>query len=181
MSLNCGYIPKDDPSYNFIRAERFIDNCALILSECLKNKENKEMTEKTAFNMMKEENFNFDVKDVISWSNNHDATQYIGHKGYFGDSLTELDLAVYNGNSFTLNAVSVGVSQCFYSIEREKYFGFFLPEDKAKEVEREEKYRPFTVDEIGVICMSYYRFRNKKTKDEYMGMLTGVIRKSTEK
>ena len=37
------------------------------------------MTEKTAFNIkkMKEENFNFNVKDVISWSNNKDAIQYI--------------------------------------------------------------------------------------------------------
>lgn len=141
------------------------------------------MTEKTAFNIKKmkeEENFNFNVKDVISWSNNQDANQYIGHEGYFGDSLSELDLAVYNGNIFTLNVVSVGASQCFYSVERGAYFGFFLPEDKAKEVKKEEKYRPFTVDEIGVICMSYYRFRNKKTKDEYMGMLTGVIRKSAE-
>ena len=53
MSLNCGYIPKDDPSYNFIRAERFVDNRVLILSECLKGKEDKEMTEKTTFNIKK--------------------------------------------------------------------------------------------------------------------------------
>ena len=28
--MNYGYIPKDDPSYNFVRAEKFAENCALI-------------------------------------------------------------------------------------------------------------------------------------------------------
>lgn len=42
--------------------------------------------------------YSFDISKVISWSNREAAQKYLKKKGYFGNSLDDLEIAIINEN-----------------------------------------------------------------------------------
>lgn len=124
----------------------------------------------------------FDRKDLFNWSNVENAKDYISTQGYFGNSISEVDLAVHNEDLFRLTTIFSERSQCFFSYEKGEYFGFFLPADKVKEVKKEKKYRPFKNSKE--LRESFYKdcfccnghsveVENKQTKVRYKLLIIG--------
>ena len=81
--------------------------------------------------------YHFDITKVISWSNREEAKKYLKKKGYFGNSLDELEAAVFNdnfGSCIDLNKISDNVI-CFHiGTDWNDYYqnfayGLFLPKE----------------------------------------------------
>ena len=124
----------------------------------------------------------FDRKDVYSWSNAEDAKQYIGEKGYFGDSIAELDCKIQGAFKNILTdifACDTDRASIPFGNNDEETWSLFIPTDKVKEVE-EKKYRPFetieefvkTIGDIGTIIT--YR-EKKEPSQEMRGIFTGYM------
>ena len=124
----------------------------------------------------------FDRKDVYSWSNAEDAKQYIGEKGYFGDSIAELDCkiqGVFKNILTDIFASDTDRASIPFGNNDEETWSLFIPTDKVKEVE-EKKYRPFetieefvkTIGDIGTIIT--YR-EKKEPSQEMRGIFTGYM------
>ena len=83
-------------------------------------------------------NYSFDPSKVISWSNREDAKKYLKKKGYFGDSLAELEEAVLNdnhGSCIDLNRITDEVSCFVIGTDWNDYYqcfayGLFLPAEE---------------------------------------------------
>lgn len=106
----------------------------------------------------------FDRKDVYSVLNAEDASQYVGEKGYFANTLSALKDKVYKNILSTLDDVNQLNDYPFITDTEECYL-FFLLEDKVKEIE-EKKWRPFTLEEFlnkfSIGLKISYRNKNKK-------------------
>lgn len=83
----------------------------------------------------------FDKKDLITWSNRHNAK--VGTIGYFANFINDLKDDIEHDKLRTLVDISDDCECCFdcYSSNNSDVFsyGFFLPEEAVKE---ERKYRP---------------------------------------
>lgn len=101
----------------------------------------------------------FDKKDVFSWANREEASKYIDTKGYFGDSLKELEEQIKEQNLKKLLWIDDSNAICFHPAKQtvtEPNMAFFLPIDKIKKPEP-KKWRPFKyMDEF-----SYHIFMTK--------------------
>ncbi len=82
----------------------------------------------------------FDITKVISWSNREEAKKYLKKKGYFGNSLDELEgsyLDEYVEACIDLNKISDDVI-CFYiGTDWNDYYdsyayGLFLPKENEE-------------------------------------------------
>lgn len=82
----------------------------------------------------------FDRKDIITCINAEDAKKYISKLGYFANGLNGFANIDYFA-AYSLDNVQVGIAKPFFY--KEQNFALFLPEDKVKEIEESEKYRPF--------------------------------------
>ena len=79
--------------------------------------------------------FDFDTTKVISWSNREEAQKYLKKKGYFGNSLGELQAAVLNnnfGSCIGLNKITDEVICFVIGTDWNDYYqdyayGLFLP------------------------------------------------------
>lgn len=100
---------------------------------------------------------NFDIKDLKSWANRHDA-KIKSVTGFFGNSLLEIDNEIrrYNkgekGHLHELYQINDNGCCCFgyatYFADTGAFggtnnFAFFLPIDAVKKDKPEKKYRPF--------------------------------------
>lgn len=82
--------------------------------------------------------YHFDTTKVISWSNREDAREYLKKKGYFGDSLEELEAAVLNdncGSCIDLNRITDEVICFVIGTDWNDYYqnyayGLFLPAEE---------------------------------------------------
>ena len=102
----------------------------------------------------------FDKKDLITWSNRHNAK--IGSKGYFANFINDLKDDIEHNKLRTLVDISDDCECCFdcYSSNNSDVFsyGFFLPEDDVK---KEKTYRACrNVQELYELVFNY------RSKDE---------------
>lgn len=111
----------------------------------------------------------FDRKDVYSVLNAEDASQYVGTKGYFADTLSCLNEKVRKNMLDPLD--DVNQLHDFPFISYVTGFLFFLPADKVKEVEEEKKWRAFKdIEEfkketgLGLLSIVRYRYIIEKPK-----------------
>lgn len=82
--------------------------------------------------------YSFDISKVISWSNREDAQKYLKKKGYFGNSLDELQAAVLNdcfGSCIDLNKITDEVICFVIGTDWNDYYqdyayGLFLPAEE---------------------------------------------------
>lgn len=109
----------------------------------------------------------FDEKDLITWSNRH--TVKVGDKGYFGDSISDLNNNIKMGRDYKLENISDYYAQCF--AESVFRYSFFLPKDAVKE---RKTYRACkNVQELYGLVFNCKR----KTKDSFCinGLIGAVI------
>jgi len=87
----------------------------------------------------------FDKKDVLSWANCEDAKQYIGTKGYFAHTLSQLNDGIQKSDFHRLETIDDSNTNCFCKEGNGVmcYWSMFLPADKVKEVEKPKKWRAF--------------------------------------
>ena len=84
--------------------------------------------------------YSFDPSKVISWSNRDEAKKYLKKKGYFGNSLNELEAAVFNdgfGSCIDLNRITDEVLCFVIGTDWNDYYryyayGLFLPKENEK-------------------------------------------------
>ena len=131
----------------------------------------------------------FDKKDLITWSNRHNAK--VGDKGYFAHSIDDLDVNIENGYVHKLINISNYYACCFAYDSRRGY-GFFLPVEAVKE---DKTYRPckdlrelyITIygdsspdllsneDIIYYLVRKTIKFRLKDGKTQYYECITGIV------
>lgn len=126
----------------------------------------------------------FEKKDVYSWANAEEAKEYIGGKGYFVDSLTELENDIKNGRIFILKDIDAETALSTFKT-RNFTKTLFLPADKVKEIEEPKKYRPFlNIEEFkkityGDFCTSCIgetiQIEHKITSERYDLMIVGTF------
>lgn len=84
----------------------------------------------------------FNKKDVFSWSNVHDARQYISQYGYFSDYCIE-NAEEWNYGKLTQIYLDNAVNETFCRDDGYSY-GLFIPACKVTDVKNvEKKWRPF--------------------------------------
>lgn len=76
----------------------------------------------------------FDKKDVLSWATSDEAKQFIGKKGFIGDSLGEIRESLNRGATVILQDVEDDVDCFFYEmgIFEDCHAGLFLPLDRVR-------------------------------------------------
>ncbi len=90
-------------------------------------------------------------EDIFSWSNARDAISYIQHKGYFGDSVKELEDNISKNRIKVLTSVDIeNAIECFKTNAPDEFeYALFIPSEKIKEIKEPKKYRPFrTLEEF---------------------------------
>ncbi|MDY6246012.1 MAG: hypothetical protein SPL83_02070 [Succinivibrio sp.] len=140
----------------------------------------------------------FNTKDLLTVATADQAV--VGTKGFFGDNLSNLIVKVKQGKVETLTDVTPDVAYCFESNDdlhyvfflpidkvekpyralesREKSFNLFLPADKVKEVEENEKkwrafedfneFKIWTGKSVGSVIV----YKDKLTNDELEAVIT---------
>ena len=110
----------------------------------------------------------FDRKDVFTLVTAEEAKDYIGIKGYFGDSFEELEDDIRKANNAELAEIfpNQETNIVFRPSRSSACYGLFLPASKVKEVEKEKKWRAFRTFEefvlvVGLIgCNVRFRFKD---------------------
>lgn len=77
----------------------------------------------------------FEKKDIISWSNSDEARQYVGKRGFIGNSLGEIRESLRRVSVVILKDVEEDDVDCFFfdmGIFEDCHAGLFLPLDRVK-------------------------------------------------
>lgn len=124
----------------------------------------------------------FDKKDVFSWSNAEEAKMlYLNKRGYFGNTLKQIQENIKNENSYILKGVDT--ESATYTFLTEHFIDpLFLPISKVK---KETKYRPFlNIEEFkkltyGDFCTQCIgetiQIEHKITSERYSLMIIGTF------
>ena len=142
--FTCGYIPKNDPCYELFRNMAFNNAVKKILIADYEDYIEHLKEQKRGLKKMR----TFDKKDVLSAINIEGARCYVNSIGYFGNNLKEIQKAINSGKPTTLCKIEeeaeLGlIFQHSYNLVGHNANSLFLPDDKVKEVEEKEVYRPF--------------------------------------
>ena len=118
----------------------------------------------------------FDIKDVKSWANRHDAK--VGDEGYFCNKISDLYDMKDTGYS-EIKRIHDNQADCFSATAFYGDFSFFLPLNAVKEDKLENKYRPFKD------LYEFYQFisfNSRITKEDFTpNMLLGLYFTCREK
>ena len=114
----------------------------------------------------------FDEKDLITWSNRHNAK--IGSRGYFANFIGDLKDDIEHNKLYTLVDISDDCECCFdcYSSNNSDVlsYGFFLPKDAVKE---SKTYRACkTIKELYELV---FNTKSKADTEFYINELIGTV------
>lgn len=125
----------------------------------------------------------FDKKDVFTLVTAEEAIAYIGKRGYFGDSIEELESNINKGCGDNLGEVFPDryTSIVFRPYACETSYGLFIPTDKVKEVEEPKKWRAFIFEEFTKIYsmnkpLKIFIYREKGTNITFFALYNGYVK-----
>lgn len=115
----------------------------------------------------------FDKKDIFTIVNAEEAKKYIGQQGYFtsfySDNLSDWDFDILK----SINDLKSSECNSIFNAKNNDYicYGLFLPMNKVKEIRKETKWRPFTLEEfnetIPMGTVFKYKYKRNNVNDVY--------------
>ena len=108
----------------------------------------------------------FNEKDLITWSNRHNAK--VGTKGYFAVSIADLNDNIKAGKIYELEGISDNNTWCFTT--NDFRYGFFLPVDAIKE---NKTYR--ACRNVKELYELVFNTKSKADPEFYINELVGTV------
>lgn len=167
-----GYIYTEEEGYQYYSfLERFTITESFHLGMSIKEVEDKNMK------------LSFDTKDVYSIRNAEEAKEFIGKKGYFGDSYENLESFIHSRMAEELGNVKTdftySVNQIFITEKTNMAYGLFLPAECVKD--RKSGYIPYTAKTFEHMIGKVITYRDACDPDDTVKALVTAVEKDRDR